>query len=248
MTKEQYIIFLSEIYTKNDGGHLSPSSVKHYGEEALLKINQFVSRLFPDEYESLFDIDSYHKLLEVKKIIFQNPDFRELDIRGKSMYSAGFNRYLEFASGKLLINKEKYLPLLDRKEEVKNGTLLHEREIPARDRIKILQAEQACSYNCQIDRGHKTFISMATGHQYMDGHHIIPLSQQEEFTYSLDCYANIIVLCPTCHRFMHYGLRNERREKLIAIYEDRAERFSNSGILIDRSEFLNRAESAFIYR
>lgn len=246
MTKEQYIIFLSEIYTKNDGSRLSPSSVKHYGEEALRKINQLVSLLFP-EYESVFDIESYSRLLEVKNAIFSNSNFIELDCRGNNMYSAGFNRYIEFASGHQFINKEKYLPLLDKKEAVRYGTLFQSREIPTRDRIKILQAEQSCSYNCQIDRNHNTFISMTTGHQYMEGHHIIPLSQQDDFEYSLDCYANIIILCPTCHRFMHYGLRNEKREKLITIYENRAERLSNSGILIDRSEFLNRAESASIF-
>lgn len=243
MTLEQYIVFLSEIYTKRDGGHLSTSSVNHYGVEALKKINYFVHKLFP-EYESVFDIASYSELQRIKNTVFHNSEFSTLDSRGNNMYSAGFNRYVEFASGKEFINKEKELSKLDTKEPIKQSLLIKESFVPTRDRIKILQVEQACNYSCQIDNYHRTFIAKASGHQYMEGHHIIPLSQQNDFQYSLDCYANIIVLCPNCHRFMHYGLESEKKEKLITIYEERAERFSNSGILLDRPEFLERVEAS----
>lgn len=243
MTKDQYIIFLSEIYTKRDGSHLSASSVSHYGDEALKKINYFVNKLCP-EYESVFDIASYSQLLKIKEGVFKDPEFIELDSRGNNMYSAGFNRYMEFADGRQFISKEKSLPLLDTKEPVNYHTIQQDREVPTRDRIKILQVEQACNYNCQIDYSHKTFIVKSSGHQYMEGHHIIPLNQQRDFEYSLDCYANIIVLCPNCHRFMHHGIESEKREQLITIYEDRVERFSNSGILLDRPEFLERADAS----
>lgn len=242
MTKEQYIIFLSEIYTKRDGSHLSASSVSHYGDEALRKINYFIKKSYP-EYESVFDITSFSRLIRIKDSIFKDPEFVDLDSRGNNMYSAGFNRYMEFAGGSQFVRKEKSLPLLDAREPVKYSTLVQDKQIPTRDRIKILQVEQACNYNCQIDTSHKSFISRTTGYPYMEGHHIIPLNQQNDFQYSLDCYANIIVLCPTCHRFMHYGMAYEQREKLISIYEERAERFSNCGILIVRPEFLDRAEA-----
>ena len=71
------------------------------------------------------------------------------------------------------------------------------------------------------------------------------LLYEDDFEYSLDCYPNIIVLCPKCHRFMHYGLEKEKREELIAIYEDRAERYSNCGIKLDRNEFLERTEDTY---
>ena len=244
MTKEQYLKFLSEIYTKKDGSHLSPSSVNHYGNEALRMINIFVKKWFP-EYETVFDISSFSELCEIKKKILEDPEFKSLDSRGNQMYSAGFNRYMEFADGTLLINKKDYIPLLDMKEPVKYTPMGKERLIQVRDRLKILQIEKACNYSCQIDYSHKTFISISSGHQYMEGHHIIPLSQQVDFEYSLDCYPNIIVLCPNCHRFMHYGLEKEKREELIAIYEDRAERYSNCGINLDRAEFLERTEDSY---
>ena len=71
------------------------------------------------------------------------------------------------------------------------------------------------------------------------------LLDEDDFEYSRDCYPNIIVLCPNCHRFMHYGLEKEKREELIAIYEDRAERYSNCGINLDRAEFLERTGDSY---
>ena len=44
---------------------------------------------------------------------------------------------------------------------------------------------------------------------------------------------------------MHYGLEKEKREELIAIYEDRAERYSNCGINLDRAEFLERTGDSY---
>jgi 5-methylcytosine-specific restriction protein A len=72
----------------------------------------------------------------------------------------------------------------------------------------------------------------------MEAHHIIPLHLQENFQYSLDVYANIICLCPLCHRQIHYGVYKERREMLDAIFEQRKERLNNSGILMDKGEFM----------
>ncbi len=239
MTKEQYLIFLSHIYTKRDGNLLSPSSVNHYGEEALGKINYFVNKKYP-QFESVFDILSFKQLNDIKEEVFSDPDFIELNKRGNNMYSAGFKRYLDFASGHLLIQKSDSLKLMDVKEPVKYQDIVSEKSVPTRDRIKIIQSEMACNYNCQIDYAHKSFIAKANNKPYMEGHHIIPLNQQKDFKYSLDCYANILVLCPNCHRFLHYGLDNEKREKLIIIYENRVERLFNCGIEIDRKEFLER--------
>ena len=39
------------------------------------------------------------------------------------------------------------------------------------------------------------------------------LLDEDDFEYSRDCYPNIIVLCPNCHRFMHHGLGKEKREE-----------------------------------
>ena len=243
MTKEQYIIFLTHIYTRSNGKHLSPASVNHYGEVALSKINQFIHKI-NSSYDTIFDIASFSQLQTIYQTILLDPEFQDLDKRGNRMYSAGLNRYMEFANGAQFVQKASSIPLLDTKEPVKYTTSVLEQHVPTRDRIKIIQLELASNYTCQIDLNHKSFlVPTPQKHPYMEGHHIIPLSQQADFQYSLDCYANIIVLCPTCHRFMHYGLDYEVKEKLITIYEDRAQRLFNCGIELDRQEFIERAQT-----
>ena len=79
-----------------------------------------------------------------KEKVLEDPEFKSLDSRGHQMYSAGFNRYMEFADGTLLINKKDYIPLLDMKEPVKYTPMGKERLIQVRDRLKILQIEKAC--------------------------------------------------------------------------------------------------------
>ena len=71
----------------------------------------------------------------------------------------------------------------------------------------------------------------------MEGHHILPMNQQEKFENSLDVYANIICLCPICHRLMHYGVDNEKTALLDRIYFDRAERLAVSGLQIAKNDF-----------
>lgn len=71
----------------------------------------------------------------------------------------------------------------------------------------------------------------------MESHHAIPIHLQGRFPYSLDVYANLICLCPVCHRKIHYGLRDERREMLYEIYEKRHERMAHSGLEIGKEEF-----------
>ena len=243
MTQQQYIDYLRYIYTKRDGGSLSPSSIDHYGKEAMRLINERLKLRFGSDF-SIYKVDDIEELRTLKEYLFNEPDFYILNKDGHQMYSAGMNRYLEFAEGTLFKGKQDILPTFDKPilfedvpEEVRERR--HQMVVtPDRNRIKIIQSEQAYNYTCQIDSNHKTFIVNKTNHQYMEGHHIIPLKEQNNFKYTLDCYANILVLCPTCHRFFHYAEKAAREEKLKRIYDERAERLSNSGIILDRKQFL----------
>lgn len=87
----------------------------------------------------------------------------------------------------------------------------------------------------------RLFIAESTQHPYMEGHHAIPITMQDHFEKSIDVYANIVCLCPICHRKIHFGLTCERTKMIHQIYEERAERLKNSGIDIGRSEFTELA-------
>ena len=88
---------------------------------------------------------------------------------------------------------------------------------------------QLANYKCDLDESHSSFISK-NGKAYMEAHHLIPLSTQEYFDYSLDVDANIICLCPNCHRKLHYG--QDIIGDLLKLYNDRLHSLTESGIII----------------
>ena len=69
-----------------------------------------------------------------------------------------------------------------------------------------MQSIESAKYECEINSKHKTFTAKSTGMPYMEGHHMLPMKYQDRFKSSLDVYANIICLCPICHRLLHYGV------------------------------------------
>ena len=71
----------------------------------------------------------------------------------------------------------------------------------------------------------------------MEGHHALPMRYQERFKNSLDVYANVVCLCPTCHRLLHYGIASEKIDVVDKIYYDRADRLAACGIKIGKTEF-----------
>lgn len=106
-------------------------------------------------------------------------------------------------------------------------------ELPKRN-LKILSnAIHHSGFLCEVDNLHPTFISEVTGKNYVEGHHLIPLSKQKDFSNSLDTESNIVVLCAVCHKIFHHG-KKEIKEKLIElIYNKRKLRLENSGIGIE---------------
>ena len=116
----------------------------------------------------------------------------------------GLYKNLSFES--LFFNDETLLCQLDTQTA-------HERY--KRDPRLILEAKNRDRYSCQIDKGHKTFISK--GENYVEGHHVIPMFQQKNYTFNLDDVENIISLCPTCHREIHSS--DQRSEILSKIYK-----------------------------
>lgn len=91
-------------------------------------------------------------------------------------------------------------------------------------------ALEEAGYKCIVDPSHVTFISKATKNPYVESHHIIPLSKQEEFEYELDQIANITALCPNCHRLIHYGTDEQREELLRKLFVLRRDRLENIGV------------------
>lgn len=87
-------------------------------------------------------------------------------------------------------------------------------------KLALLHAGFCCAGN----PSHTTFLT-AKGFPYMEGHHLIPCTYAnasrfwEQRERNIDCEENIVCLCPTCHRMVHFGAKEEKESILRTIYK-----------------------------
>ena len=80
----------------NEETNLSDKSVKNY-TQAVRKISNDLVRMGLTK-STLEEILESEDLNHFKKSYFEIPEFKESDLKGKSMYSAGFNKLIEYQS------------------------------------------------------------------------------------------------------------------------------------------------------
>ena len=118
------------------------------------------------------------------------------------------------------------------------GTLRQATKGYVRSPAVAAEAIRAADFLCEIDPNHRTFISRAKKQQYVEAHHLIPMSQQSRFPVSLDVVANVIALCANCHRMLHYGAEQNRRSLLLSLLKKRKKELSEKSINVEKSDFL----------
>ena len=213
---------------------VSDSTVKHY-QDALKYISQYLVKKGKIK-QTVYEVQDIGELEVIKTYLYSEQEFIELDKRGHQMYSAGFNHYYKFASGEGFTNIQRQIEMMDVEVPIPRKNI-GKVESWKRSSIIKMQSIESAGYQCEISPKHTTFTSKSTGHQYMEGHHALPMKYQDKFEKSLDVYANIICLCPICHRLLHYGIASEKEKVLDKIYYDRSKRLAVSGIKVSRSEF-----------
>lgn len=177
----------------------------------------------------IFEVDTVDELESLKDFIFCNKEFLIKDETGNRMYSVAFNHFYKFAcQGEIGTKKE-----IEKLDIVlppnKKLATTQSRKWP-RNQILVFQVIQSANYCCEYNVEHKTFTAKATNANYVEGHHLIPMEKQDKFDVSLDVYANIVSLCPICHRLLHHGVKDEKIYVLEKIYNERCGRLLNSGI------------------
>lgn len=101
-------------------------------------------------------------------------------------------------------------------------------------------AIKLANYKCGADPSHSTFTAGRARKPYMEAHHLIPVCFQQEmwdnYRVNIDCIENLVSLCPTCHKAVHYG-SEEVKEKLIEdLYKKCAPKFKKIGLNITLDE------------
>ena len=97
-------------------------------------------------------------------------------------------------------------------------------------------------YSCEKDYNHETFISKKTNQKYMEAHHLIPVCFQKEVWnkhhVNIDCVENLVSLCPTCHKAIHYGTKEVQKQMITELYKRCAPKFKAIGFNITLDEIL----------
>lgn len=195
--------------------------------------------------------------INIINTIMENEAFIEKNKKENRMYSAALNHYknfleefndsinkgreeIEFANDveeTLLKIPKETLIIKDEKESVpKQGS--QQRKVFKRNPKKSAESIIYADFKCEVDSNHKSFISNKTRENYCEGHHLVHMSKQFKFENSLDVHANIISLCPNCHRTLHHGIKDEKDPLLTKLYEERKNRLDNCGINITLEELL----------
>lgn len=93
-------------------------------------------------------------------------------------------------------------------------------------------------YRCESNKNHQTFLVPRLEHYFVEAHHLVPMSQQDRFNFSLDVPGNIIALCPNCHRAIHFSEKSIKGQLLKDLYMARQKLLEKFGIPITIDELL----------
>ncbi len=95
-------------------------------------------------------------------------------------------------------------------------------------------------YSCEKDYTHETFISKKTNQNYMEAHHLIPVCFQKDiwdkYQVNIDCVENLVSLCPTCHKAIHYGTKEVQTSMIEQLYEKCVPKYRAIGLPITLDE------------
>jgi len=106
-----------------------------------------------------------------------------------------------------------------------------------RNRHVAINALSLASFKCEIDSHHPTFLRKGCTYQYTEPHHLVPMAYQKQFSVSLDVEENIVSLCCTCHKQIHYGA--DATSLIIKLFKERKDDLIKVGILITEKDLLH---------
>jgi len=123
-------------------------------------------------------------------------------------------------------------------KQVQDGTL----KVYPREPKVGKKAIKKAGYSCEYDNSHITFASASTGKPFMEAHHLISMTKQQEiwnkYGVNVDCVENVVSLCPNCHRAIHLAKKAEREKIIKKLYEYKKDEFEKIGLCIELKDIL----------
>lgn len=248
---KKYAEYLTAKAGKSVIGSGKASSYRRY----VLKLLVLSEEFHKDHINSEDLLNINNRLLEIKK----QKGFRQYNTSKRRHPNSAINCFNQFVETKVPINQEDlikqneidyvlsetnniikessieiYETTLDVPEQKEYITNIYERSI-----IEATKAKELANWCCEIDNTHSTFLAKSNNKQYVEAHHLIPVSAQKYFNYSIDCSSNIVSLCPNCHRLIHFANDAEKIELLQKLYKKRESFFSDFEVPIDQDRLFS---------
>lgn len=95
------------------------------------------------------------------------------------------------------------------------------KEYYPRDAKQSAIALDLANYECEYDPTLKTFTNRITNKNFVEAHHLIPISFHEFFDFDIDVPENIVALNPTTHRQIHHGIDKDKADILEKLFNQR---------------------------
>lgn len=221
-----------ELYMPNIIAELNPFDVNGNAKMGyLFPLEKEIANLFIDKINDIkvtnFIIDNSYAFELIQELQEEEEQFEDI--------SSGLIKGYTQEELKIKDKEEyKYIP----KFENNNNKVLREKTDV---KLKATRME-ASDHKCEINPEHITFTNASGKHQYLECHHIIPLSAQKDFpNIKLDSMFNIIALCPICHMQVHHAVPKEKGEIFSKMYNLRKEEMEQHGFdLAKINEIFNK--------
>jgi hypothetical protein len=117
---------------------------------------------------------------------------------------------------------------------------------PALKMTALKRAGYGCEYGYIIGENHSTFQAKNYPGDYMEGHHLIRMCDQENEIFfdegqyvSLDQIENIVSLCPICHAKIHFGKDEDVKKMIESLYIVRKDKLKEAGLHISLTDFID---------
>lgn len=240
LTYQMYEILFDLVSTYSDAKKIIRYMKKsNFDIDELIYYRMFWKVIYEEKLEKA--IRHYERIFKRPATFdgFDAPTMREYEIDTwfETKDKLEYNYDLLFGDDKL--NEEDFQKQIQDKNIIFDKTI--DKPILVEKNIKILNRNPFVSSNaindanfqCEINSKHETFLNSGTKRQYVEGHHLIPLKYQSQFEYSLDVGANVISLCPNCHRRLHHGRKKDIREDVEILFNIRKERLIKCGLKIN---------------
>lgn len=200
-------------------------------EAAAIESFQYSAHELPSEEQFFSDLDFLLKEYSLLENIFKTDLYSLLDVSEEEFQQVALEK-----AATLVANASS-------ERDEPGGVALYSASVLGtkgfvRSPIVSATALRNANFLCEIDETHWTFVSKAKKQKYVEAHHLIPICHQNKFEFSLDVVANIISVCATCHRMLHFGVADEKRTLLRSLLRKRREGLLARAINVKDDAFL----------